>query len=92
MDAGEVIKKLFELADVAFESSDQLVGKGERKATKLAAERRGNDQEVDQIKPKLIPVPEHEHRRNINIVPWELLHLLGAGNGVVRAWFTVKPP
>lgn len=90
MDADEAIRKLFEQADVAIESSEQLAGKVERKATKLAAERRDNDQEVDQIKPQLVPVPEREHGRNMRIMPWELLHLLGratvlSGHGSSRA-------
>ena len=90
MDADEAITKLFELADVAIESSDELAGKVERKATKLAAERRDNEQEVDEIKPQLLPVPKREHNGNMNIMPWELLHLLGratvlSGHGSSRA-------
>ncbi|QUQ64562.1 hypothetical protein [Kutzneria sp. CA-103260] len=90
MDAVEAIEKLLEPADVAIESSDQLVGKVERKAAKLARERRDNGQEVDETKPRLAPVPEREHDGNMNIMPWELLHLLGratvlSGHGSSRA-------
>ncbi|WIV52891.1 hypothetical protein [Amycolatopsis nalaikhensis] len=90
MDADEAIRKLFELADVAIESSDHLVGKVQRKALKLADDRRENDQEVDQIKPRLVPVPRSEHGGNMRIMPWELLHLLGratvlSGHGSSRA-------
>ncbi|MFJ7213518.1 hypothetical protein [Amycolatopsis sp. NPDC098790] len=90
MDADEAIKKLFQLGDVAIESSDQLAGKVARKAAKLADERRDKEQEIDEIKPQLVPVPEREHGRNMRIVPWELLHLLGratvlSGHGSSRA-------
>jgi hypothetical protein len=90
MDVNEAIGALFKPADVAIQSSDSLASKVHRKAEKLAKERRGKGQEVDPTKPQLAPVPDHEHHQRMNVMPWELLHLLGratvlSGQGSSRA-------
>ncbi|RJQ77684.1 hypothetical protein D5S17_14785 [Pseudonocardiaceae bacterium YIM PH 21723] len=90
MDVDEAIARLFQPADVPIQSSDYLAGNVRRKVTKLAEERRENGQEIDQVKPRLIPVPDDEHQKNMHVMPWELLHLLGratvlSGHGSSRA-------
>ncbi|WP_139347999.1 hypothetical protein [Nocardia donostiensis] len=90
MEIDEALSRLYEYSDVAIQSTDHLAGQVRRKAKKLDEERRAKKQDVDETKPQIVPVPAAEHGSRMNVMPWELLHLLGratvlSGHGSSRA-------
>lgn len=90
MDIAEALKRLLEPSVVTFQSSSYLAGKVKKKAAKIDADRRAKLQWIHDRKPRLTPVPKSQHKGEMSITPWELLHTLGratvlSGQGSSRA-------
>jgi hypothetical protein len=90
MDIAEALKRLLEPSVVTFQSSPYLAGKVRKKSAKIDADRRTKQQGIHDRKPRLTPVSKDEHKGEMLITPWELLHTLGratvlSGQGSSRA-------
>ncbi len=90
MEIADALKRLLEPSVVTFQSSSYLAGKVRKKAAKIDVDRRTKRQGIHDRKPRLTPVSKNEHKGEMSITPWELLHILGratvlSGQGSSRA-------
>jgi hypothetical protein len=74
MDLDEALKRIFEPSAVTFHSTPNLVGAVKKRVAKIDADREKKLLPPIGRKSELAPVPKHEHKGQMLITPWELLH------------------
>lgn len=99
MDITDALKRLLEPSAVTSQSSSYLAGKVRNKAAKIDVDRRAKQQGIYARKPRLTPVLKSEHKREMSITPWDLLHILdratvlsgqGSSRALAQRWSCLK--